>query len=139
MFEVIEQVNLQDVDAREVFWIAAYDAMNPHYGYNKQSGGNLNKQLSNETKLKIGDALRGRRMTPEQIAHRVGARKANGNLYHSTEERIKISENITGKPKSVRSQSHRDKIRQNQTGKTMTPESIQKRTESRRRNNNGKY
>ena len=46
---VLERCGIDELDEREIYYIGLYDTMNN--GYNCESGGNLNKKLSNETKL----------------------------------------------------------------------------------------
>lgn len=133
-FKVIETTDIHQVDGRERWWISHYDSTNNCYGYNKESGGHKNKKMHEDTKIAIGNAHRGRKLTPEQIEQRCNTRKRNGNFYHSEEERKKISEAVIGKPKSTRSPEHCEKIRQNKLGTKMSLESIRQRTETRRIN-----
>lgn len=53
-FEIIETCDTENVDERECYWIAFYNANNKKFGFNSESGGNRNKTLSEETKAKIG-------------------------------------------------------------------------------------
>ncbi len=45
-----------ELDNLERYYIAYYDSMNPAKGYNKESGGNLNKHPSEETRKKMSEA-----------------------------------------------------------------------------------
>lgn len=49
-FEVVEECNEINIDDRESYWIELYRSCNRKYGFNIESGGNLNKTVSEETK-----------------------------------------------------------------------------------------
>ena len=57
--EVIGEFPEDDLDEKEQYYIQFYDTLAPK-GYNLITGGNSNKQLSEETKIKISDSLRER-------------------------------------------------------------------------------
>ena len=64
--EVLEYCdNELKLDDLERFYIAYYDSMNPKKGYNKESGGNLNKHPSEEAKKKISEAQKGKHLSEE--------------------------------------------------------------------------
>lgn len=52
-FSVIEECGVLELDSREVYYIALFNAENRDYGYNIESGGNLNKIISDETRAKM--------------------------------------------------------------------------------------
>lgn len=60
-------LNKEDAENIEKFLIKEWSLQNPKYGYNIETGGNLNKQLNEITKLKISKAKKGRKMTAEQV------------------------------------------------------------------------
>ena len=106
-FAVIEECTVGTIDDRERFWIELVHAMDPDHGYNSESGGNAQKKLSAETKLKISQSRKRfqETATPEQ-------RQAFRNACRqrppvSAERRLKMSEARKGVPKSP---EHRAKI-----------------------------
>lgn len=68
----------EEAEKKEKELIAKWDLTNDTVGYNCASGGNLGKTMSDETKLKIRNALLGRKIT------------------HSQETRVKISNSLKG-------------------------------------------
>ena len=59
-FYILEQCDVEFLDKYEVYYIDQFNCKNPRYGYNIESGGNLNKQLSPETKDKMSVSAQGR-------------------------------------------------------------------------------
>jgi group I intron endonuclease len=55
--------SLEELDVREIYWIAQLDARNPKIGYNLDKGGmgfpRLNANITEETKKKISNTLKG--------------------------------------------------------------------------------
>lgn len=83
---------------------------------------NLGRQLSVEHRKKIGNASRGREVSPETIAKRRG-------LKHTPETREKMSKAMMGNKNGlgkVPSPEKREKLRQAHLGKNLSPESIEK-------------
>lgn len=52
-FSIIEICDIDSLDELERFYIDKYNSMDVKYGYNRESGGNLKKKASEETKNKI--------------------------------------------------------------------------------------
>ena len=52
-FSIIELCDIANIDELERFYIDKYNLMDDKYGYNRESGGNLKKKVSKETKEKI--------------------------------------------------------------------------------------
>jgi group I intron endonuclease len=59
-FEIIEDATETNVDEKERFWIEHYNSNDKMFGFNSESGGNKNKQLSNEHRMKISLKVAGR-------------------------------------------------------------------------------
>ena len=81
-YEVLEYCDVNELDEREKYYIALYDTINN--GYNCESGGNENKIVSDESKQKMSEAMKGE----------------NNPMYgkHLTEEhKSKLSEAMKGK------------------------------------------
>ena len=51
--EIIEYCDESIVDSREKYWIAFYNSSHRDYGYNRDSGGNTNKRLSEDLKHQL--------------------------------------------------------------------------------------
>lgn len=67
-FEILcEVLNETDVNDIEIFWIREYNLTNRRYGYNKTTGGNSGKRLTEEVKLKISKAHKGRKHSKESL------------------------------------------------------------------------
>lgn len=56
-FEIIKICHKKYLDRFEKLYIRIYETTNPNKGYNKDSGGNLNKHRSDETKEKISEKM----------------------------------------------------------------------------------
>jgi group I intron endonuclease len=111
-----------DADYYEKELIKLYKSNNKNYGYNLESGGTKNKIHSTETKLKIGKAGKGRKITEET--------------------KLKISEGNRGK---VVSEETKQKIREKRKLQVITEETKKKMSITRRRtpvdcfDKNGKF
>ena len=57
--EVIEECSIDDLDNKEIYWINHYESTNPSYGYNLDSGGSCNKEVSDITKKRLSIANSG--------------------------------------------------------------------------------
>lgn len=55
-FIILEKCKLEELDEREIYWINFYKTNIREYGYNYESGGHKNKNLSDETKIKISNS-----------------------------------------------------------------------------------
>ena len=51
--EILEYCPFNDVDQREKYYISVYDSMNRDKGYNRESGGNLHKEASEDLKKEL--------------------------------------------------------------------------------------
>ena len=59
-FYIVEQCNENNIDEKEQFYISYYNTLICNYGYNLDSGGNLNKHHSLITKNKMSISAKGR-------------------------------------------------------------------------------
>lgn len=124
-FGVIEYCDAKDLVELERKYIAEYDAMNPICGYNRESGGNKDKTISNETK-KIwskqrrgeGAAMYGKHHTEE--TKRKIAEKQRGRIMPE-ERKIKISKAKRGVKMSI---EYRKKLSELRRGRKATPKQI---------------
>lgn len=76
-FHVIEECVDNVMDVRERLWIQYHKSNQSEFGYNKETGGHINKHHSLESRKKIADAGTGR--------------------HHSLESRIKMSKSCMGR------------------------------------------
>ncbi len=84
----------EDACKMERFFVALYNTCNREFGYNKSAGGEapgtgVHRTLSEETRRKIREAQKGKKIAPEAIRKRVEARKG---YKHSEETKEKMSE-----------------------------------------------
>lgn len=115
-FDVIEYCSEEDLVDLERKYIAEYDAMNPAHGYNRESGGNADKTISDETKMIWSD-------------QRKGEGAAMYGKHHTEETRKKISEHrkgIRNPEESIR------RMAETKRGKKMSEEARRHMSESRR-------
>lgn len=75
VFEVIEYCEDEELNEREIFWIAHYDTMNE--GYNLCAGGKTTTgyKFTDEQRKKLSKANRGRKCSEESVRRRVEARR----------------------------------------------------------------
>lgn len=95
----------EDLDNQEIKFIEEFKSTNKNFGYNLESGGNLNKYLSEETKRKISEANKGRILS-EEAKQKIG--KAHKNKIVSEETKRKIGESNKGK---IVSEETKEKMR----------------------------
>lgn len=105
----------EELDEKERYWIKHYSSQVPN-GYNLESGGNANKEISEETRQKLREAHQGE--------------KAPWYGKHLTEEtRAKLSASHMGKCKywqgKKRSPETIEKISANRKGKTVGASHVQ--------------
>lgn len=115
-FDVIEYCSEEDLVDMERKYIAEYDAMNPTHGYNRESGGNAEKTISDETKKIWSD-------------HRSNGGAGMFGKHHTEEARRKISEANMGRHLSEESIK---KMAETKRGKKMSDEARQHMSESRK-------
>ena len=59
-FTIIEECPEDQLDEKEIKYIRQYDSMNQDKGYNKESGGSLNKHMCEESRRKMSIAKQGK-------------------------------------------------------------------------------
>ena len=95
-FVVLEECDENMLDVRERVWIGYYQTTDLRYGYNNDSGGNLNKHHSDETRRKISESNSGQ---TRSVMTRLKISEAN---KHKTEEsRRKQGDSLRGHIPSV--------------------------------------
>jgi len=127
-YEIVEVLNdISEFDEREMYWIDFYKSNARDYGYNIEHGGQHNRIVVEETRLKMRNARLGKRISPEIVAKlklktvpqsvreqisktmkerginvgnknpRYGKQGARLGMVNSEETRKKIKESIAGK------------------------------------------
>lgn len=93
-FHVLEECEIEDLDEREKYYISKFHSNDMNYGYNIESGGRKNMYVSDETRQKLSNSLKGRVFSDEHKRH--------------------LGESLSGREISIES---REKMRQAKIGK----------------------
>lgn len=96
-FYTVEECDANQLDDKEQFYISEMKVRDEDFGYNIEPGGFLNRTISDITKLKISNSLKGRTFSEE---HRQKIGQANRCREITYETRKKMSENhadVSGK------------------------------------------
>lgn len=110
----------EEAEKKEIELIAKYKTTNRKFGYNINNGGNCVGTISEETKIKISIANKGKKVSEET---REKMRKANLGKHHSQETREKMSKNNTKYWKDKHhSQETKEKLRKANLGKKLSEE-----------------
>lgn len=131
-----DNLTKEEAEQKEIELIKKYKSNNNKYGYNIENGGNSIGKLSNETKIKLSIAHKGKKIR-EETKKKIS--EANKKIIISEEHKKILSkrmkENNPSKRKEVR-----EKIKKAHLGKKLTEEHKEKIRQSmlKRRNNNGK-
>ena len=124
-FSILTLCTTEELDNKECYYIDLYKTTDLSFGYNLDSGGNLNKTHSKETRLKISLANSGER---------------NGmyGKHHTAEWKKYISENYSGVNSATYGMKHTDetkeKIRQKAIGRIISKETRKKLAEANIKN-----
>lgn len=94
LFYVIEECSIDKLSEMEKYYIEKYHSDDDKYGYNIEAGGRENKQLSEETRKKLSDALKGRTFSEE---HKMRIGQALVGRKFSDESREKMRQAKIGK------------------------------------------
>lgn len=113
---VVEECTIDELDERERFYISRDDTMDPSLGYNKTSGGNLNKVFSEETLRKMSDVRIGV-PHPRSGAKSLETRILQGKLLRSYQETEKYSKARSESMKRAwKDPDYREKMSKSQRG-----------------------
>ena len=93
-----EGLTKEEAEAKEIELIAERNTLNPN-GYNAEKGGNLHKEITEETRLRQRNSHLGKTLPLEQ---RMKIAEAGRGRVFSEETRRKISESNKGRPGSNR-------------------------------------
>ena len=78
-FSVIEECGEEKLNEREIYWIAYYNTIDTQFGYNLCAGGNstTGRVCTEETRKKISESNRGRKVSAETVKKRTATFKKN--------------------------------------------------------------
>lgn len=130
--KLLEEASTQkELNNKEAYWIAYYDAMNPLVGYNLKEGGSGGKGYKHtpEDRIKCGDSWRGKKRPSRTAEHIAKLVASNAGFKHSEETKRQISSSLKG---CVRSESTRKKMSTAQKGKQLSETTKQKLREVNR-------
>lgn len=158
-FLILEYCLVEQLDEREKHYISIYRPKNMTYNMTDGGDGGLGYKHTDESKLKMSKAHKGKKLTPEHIAKSAAANRgrkpspetiakisaANKGRIRSPEHRAAVGNAHRGKKLSdeqiakmklslkgrVFSQEHRDRIGLAHKGRIHSPESIAKYAETR--------
>jgi len=109
VFSIIDSVSdINLLDTQEIYWITKFGSTNSVYGYNKEGGGNNNKDISKETREKISKSLTGK--------YSKESHPNFGKLF-TEEHKNKLSEK---RKLRVITEETKDKISKSQKGKVVS-------------------
>lgn len=135
-FEILELCTEDVLDDVEIKYIDLYDSC--RNGYNIETGGNVNKCLSEATKKRISDAHIGKTASPEtkkkMSESRMGDKNPMYGRHHNEDTKSKISENNKGKTGHAISDAQREVCRQVNIGKRVSAETKRKISEANKGN-----
>ena len=66
-FDIIEYCNVDDLPIRESYWVEFYQTNNDKFGYNLMIVGRSNHKHSDETKKKMSNAKKGKKLSPTHL------------------------------------------------------------------------
>lgn len=135
-YEIIERLDEQLLDEREIYWISFYKSNNSSFGYNLTSGGegSRGRKLSEEHKQKLINSKKNK-PTPEETRQRIS--EALKGRKHSEESKRKMSESKKGKPSKLKgrplSEETKRKISDTLRGRPLPEETKRKMSESHKK------
>lgn len=111
VYEIIDHCNVEEIDAKEKYWINHFSSTNDKKGYNIEEGGCQTKNLSQFTRNKISKKAKARFQDPEQ--RRLASERAK-KRFQDPKERERLS--IINKGR-IRGEDFREKMSQIHTGR----------------------
>lgn len=122
-WQILEQCKIDVLDVREQHWIAVFDTF--RNGYNLTAGGEYNKEISDEARLRMSQSHKGKKQSKELVEKRIVRGESHYAYGKPRDEdtRKKISISLTGKKQSDDTKLKRAKSHH---GKKHLPESIEK-------------
>lgn len=135
-FYILEECKESMLDQTEINYINKWNLQDYNYGYNIESGGNLNKHLGEETKMKLREAHLGVKLSEEVCKKMSDSRMGkNNSMYgkcHTQETKDKISKANKGKPGHKPSEYQLQRAREANIGKIVSDETKKKLAEAKK-------
>ena len=121
-FYILELCEQYLLDEKEVYYISFFQSNCDEFGYNIEPGGHKNKTMSDDTRLKISQSLKGRPLT---LTQKNAISKSNSTRILSNDTRQKMKDNhydVSGENNPMYGKSHSDetkkKISDSKVGKS---------------------
>ncbi len=141
-FEIIKVCKEKYLDRYEKLYIRIHNTQNPKKGYNKDTGGNLNKHRSEETKKKLSKAHTGKTLSEEtkQKISKKTSGKNNPSYRDDIDDNILINEYCNNKLNVVEI-ANKYNIAKSTVCSRLEKNGIERRTisETNSGKNNGRY
>jgi len=149
-FELIEECEKIHLDEKEIYWISNYDSCNYNKGYNSETGGNIdkdysleskqrrllsaNKRMTDDVKQKISDAHKGKILSEET---KIKLSEAHTGMEFSDTHKLNISKARNGMKFS---EKHKNNLRLSKLNKSSGMKiSVEQAIEIRNKYSTGKY
>lgn len=112
-FEILEICGEDYLDEREKYWIKHYQSNNKNFGYNKTSGGQLYRKISEETKEKIKKVNQGKKLPsnhPFLLLDRTGKNNPMYNVHRYGEDSPMYGKSHSNETKQIISEKNKGNI-----------------------------
>lgn len=125
--QIDSAISMDELNNKEEFWIAFYDACNRDKGYNRTHGGK-NARRSEQTRKQMSESRKGKKVDREVVERQ---RQKLIGVKHSPERKANISKSLMGKKRGPMPDEVKEKIRLAHTGKKRTPEQNERNRQAR--------
>lgn len=108
---LFSELSEEEAKRKEIELIAKYNSTDPNFGYNITKGGDYRACMSEETKAKIKNKLRGIKRTEEQkLRYKEAALKRPKKQFLSEETKLKISKSLIGNKRALGKDNQSKKV-----------------------------
>lgn len=126
---LFDNLTKEEAEQKEIELIALYKSSQREFGYNIEKGGHYAGVMAEETKKKLSQKLKGRKLSKEQIEKLIAI---NTGKILTLETRQKISKALLGRKGWHRTLQHNENMRKSLTGKKRSAEICKKFSEMRK-------
>jgi hypothetical protein len=126
-FRILEECSYDMLDAKEIAWINHYQSNKKEFGYNIDLGGGVFRKVSEETRAKISQKLKGIKHSEERNKLKSLSQRGSKRKPHSKESRLKMSKSRKGKKRKPHSEETKRKLALVHLGKKKGPPSEEHR------------
>lgn len=116
-FSIIELCDIENLDNKECYYIDLYNTFDECYGYNLQSGGGVNRRVSDSTREKLKAANKRRKIFPNMS----GENNGMYGQHHTEEAKEKIRQKRIGTHASDETKAKYSQMRQGKNNPRCTP------------------